>query len=197
MTGTLIFLISVFFEYKIGWISYGGGPENPVEFVRSNWSALQPIWSWQMISGILLLLAYFLFLKNSQGIRSIIWILLIIGSIMSTAAFFLTLGSYGPALDVYDSSPAVFESIRGGISVLYRNILIGPFLMMFIFCLETFGRNGILRRSWGIAALGFFVVVLGIGLATGGSVKVVGLSYFLLPLVLGYGFLITSPSKTA
>ncbi|MBC2838599.1 hypothetical protein [Robiginitalea sp. SC105] len=184
--GTLLFLITVFLEYRIGWISEEGGPDNVYDFIKSHWPELRNIWTWQMVSGILLLLSYILFLKESKGIKSALWALLMVGNIFSTAAFFLTLGSYGPALEVHEASPEIFESIRGGIASLYRNITIGPLLFMLLFCQETFGKSGLIRKTWGIAALSGFAVLLAVGLAAGISEKISGLSYFILPLVFGF-----------
>lgn len=186
LLGTLLFLVTVFFEFNIGWIGLFGGPEDPFGFIMENWSSMKIIWSWQMVGGILSLLSFFLFFKNASGIKSVIWGLLIIGGLLSTAAFMFMLGSYGPALSVLDTSPELFSTIRGGISSLYQNIMIGPFLFLFIFCWESFNKNGIIKMKWGLTTLVLFVIVLALGLTFGVSIKIAGLSYFLLPMVFGY-----------
>ena len=126
--GILVFYCTIFFEYKIGWISLEGGPKDVHEFLLINWDIISNIWYWQMISGVLMLLSYFLFFKNTRGIKTLFWAILIVSSLLSVAAFFLTLGSYEPALKVYDTSPEIFDSIAGGISLLYRNLKIVPFI---------------------------------------------------------------------
>lgn len=184
--GTLLFLVTVFFEFNIGWIGLFGGPEDPYGFIAEHWPSMKVIWSWQMVGGILTLLSFFLFYKKAGGIKSAIWASLMIRELLSTAAFMFMLGSYGPALEVLDTSPELFGAIRGGVSSLYQNIMIGPFLFIVIFCWESFSAKGIIKKKWGLTALMLVVIVLMFGLIFGISLKIAGLSYFLLPIVLGY-----------
>jgi hypothetical protein len=195
--GTLIFLITVYFEFDIGWVSMSGGPSDTLSFIQSNWASLERIWFWQMIGGLLTLLSYLMLFKIENGLKSLIWATLAIASLYTSISFLLTLGSYGPASAVYDTSPEIFEVARGGILSLYRNIMITPFLFILIFCIESFSTAGMIKAKLGIAALVLFVVLLGIGIATGLSVRSAGLSFFILPLVLGYSAIVHKRSSTA
>lgn len=186
MIGVVVFLITVYFEFQVGWISRNGGPEEVPIFLRENWTSMKSIWLWQMIGGIISLLAYLLLFKNSAGIKSVLWGLLFIGGIMSSIAFMLTLGSYASALDVYDSQPQLFNAIRGGIRYLYKNISIGPFLLIAIYCLETFQSGGAIKRNYGIMCLIVVFSLIVIGVIIGISVKLSGLPLFLIPFILGY-----------
>ena len=45
-------------------------------------------------------------------------------SLLILVAFGLTLGTYYPALEVYDCKPEIFDTIKGGIGYLYQFLYI-------------------------------------------------------------------------
>lgn len=40
-------LITIFFEYKIGWIGIQRNQDESILFIFENWKSLQIIWGWQ------------------------------------------------------------------------------------------------------------------------------------------------------
>lgn len=188
MISVIVLLITVFFEYRVGWISASGYPDDIPEFIRSNWSDLESIWFWQMFANVGFCAAYMIFLKRTSGLISIAWALLVIGSLMVVVAFGLTLGSYSAALDVYDVQPELFQSTRGGIRSLYSGIRIGGVLFIIIYLYETLSASGVIPRRAGSVVLSIFVLGNSAGILTGLSPQLFGLGYLILPLMLGFSY---------
>ena len=55
--------------------------------------------------------------------------------------------------------------------------------------IETFKKNGVVQKWMGITILALVLIAIAIGVATTIPVKVTGTSSFLIPIVLGLGYL--------
>ena len=184
--GSILLLGSIFFEYHISWIGIERTENEVPKFIYENWQDLKLIWRWQMLAHFVLLIAYFLLLKDATAIMRTLWSVLLVCSLMMLIAFGFTLGSYYPALEVYNSQPEIFETISGGIGWLYQFGRMGLLIFFLVFLLELFGKNGKVSRGTGILILCLVVLSIVLGFSTGISVKVTGAAFFLLPMTLGY-----------
>lgn len=189
IVGALITIITILFEYNIGWIGADRTRSETPQFLLENWNRMKFIWSWQTFGYFISTLAYFVFFKNSQGILSPFWSILILCECLKVVAMCLTLGSYQPALEVFSSNPEVFNTIGGGIRTLYATAQLGGLFLMVVFIIETFKKNGVVHKWMGITILAFVLIAIGISIATTIPVKVTGTSSFLIPIVLGLGYL--------
>lgn len=184
--GAAIILITIFFEYRIGWIGVERSEGQTLTFIYDNWPQLKTIWGWQTLGHTCFLIAYVQLLKNAAPMMRVCWSVLLICGVMVVIAFGLTLGSYYPALEVYDTQPELFESLRGGIGILYRTGITGIVLFGVVFLMETFSNDGIVNRLTGLITIGVIVLSILAGLIINIPMKVTGASWFLLPLMLGY-----------
>jgi len=187
LVGTSIILITILFEYQIGWIGVQRPASEVPSFIFQAWPDLRNIWGWQMVGFALQAVAYLLFLKHTNELwRSLLWSILFLCGLLITIAFGITLGSYYPALQVYESQPVIFDSLRGAVRSLYSaGLLILLFLGIF-YLLEVFGKDGVINKRWGIPGLG--IVILGIVLSFVPSLpgKLIGAVIFFIPAFLGY-----------
>ena len=187
MTGGLLILVTIFFEYQIGWIGVARDPADLPAFVLNQWSDLQVIWSFQMLGHGLLAVAYLLLCVSNSSILAVVWATLSLLAVLVVVAFGITVGGYEPALLVYENQPAVFESLRGSVRGLYTpGGLGGIALFSLLFVAESFRSGGTIGKHLGGVTLGFFVLCLVIGAVTSLTMKVTGASWFLLPVVMGY-----------
>ena len=187
--GSLILLITIYFEYSIGWIGTSRTDKETNEFILRNWENLELIWTWQMLSHFIFITGYFLLLKKANIIMRIIWSILVVCSLMMLVAFGLTLGTYYQALEMYNSEPAIFETIRGGIGYLYQFGRYGLLLYVVAFLVETLNNNGKILKVFGFSLFTFIILLFIVGYALGISMKVIGAAFFLLPLAIGYFYL--------
>lgn len=183
-----IVLITIFFEYTLGWI----GVERPAEripmFMFTNWETLSRIWSWQTFGNALFFVSYILLIKQSNGLESLIWAILILCGIMLVVSMGITLGSYEPALSIYNEQPEMFNTIRGIIRPLYNSGKFGSALLTLIYLIQLFKSDGVIPRKPGITVLVIVIGVMIIGSFAGISTKVTGASWFLLPILLGFSY---------
>ncbi|MEM1340621.1 MAG: hypothetical protein AAGF96_22890 [Bacteroidota bacterium] len=189
MLGALIILITIGFEYRIGWIGVKRPASEVPLFIFQKWDRLQVIWGWQCIGFFLQTIAYVLLLKNSSNsFKSLLWSLLALLGLLIVIAFGITLGSYGPALDVYETQPELFHSFRGAVRSLYSPGLLGLVFLTIIYLIDTFSANGVINRKWGL--VGFALVLLGIVLSfvPGLPGKTIGAVIFFVPLFVGYAY---------
>ena len=186
MLGSMVLLTTIYFEYSIGWIGNPRTDDQTIEFLIKNWDNLEPVWTWQMFSHFIFIIGYSLLLRNAKLVMRILWSILMVYSLLILVAFGLTLGTYHPALEVYNSEPAIFETIRGGIGYLYQFGRYGLLLFVVVFLVETLNKNGKISKVFGLGFLAFIVLLFIIGSALGISMKVVGAAFILLPLVIGY-----------
>ena len=189
IAGTLITLVTILFEYKIGWIGVDRASSETPQFLLENWNGMNSIWSWQAFGYFISTLAYLIFFKNSQKILSLFWAILTLCGFLQVVAMCLTLGSYQPALEVFSSNPEVLNTIGGGIKTLYSTAQLGGLFLTVVFIIETFKKNGVVHKWTGITILALVLIAIAIGLATTIPVKVTGVSSFLIPIVLGLGYL--------
>ncbi len=191
--GTITILITIYFEYQMGWIGARRPQEEVPAFLFDRWGTLKLIWGWQTVGHALLTVAYLLLLKSSKGIKSLIWAFLTLSGILLVVSLGIALGSYYPALKVYGERPELFSSLRGAISILYQAGQFGSLLLLVIFLLELFGKNGVIARPLGLTVLGIVFSAISIASIASLPIKVWGASWFLLPAVLGYGYWRNSP----
>lgn len=183
---TLVLLTTIYFEYRIGWIGNPRTDKETIEFLLSNWENIKYIWTWQMLSHFIFIVGYTLLLKNANLIMRILWSILMVCSLLILVAFGLTLGTYFPALEIYDNEPAIFETIRGGIGYLYQLGRYGLSLIAVAFLIETLDKKGKISRVFGLSLFAFITLLFMTGYGLGGSMKVIGAAFFLLPLAIGY-----------
>ena len=188
IVGALITIVTILFEYKIGWIGVDRTSSETPQFLLENWIDMKSIWSWQTFGYFISTLAYFIFFKNSQGMLSLFWSILILCGCLQVVAMCLTLGSYQPALEVYSSNPEVFNTIGGGIRTLYSTAQMGGLFLTVVFIIETFKKKGVVHKWTGISILALVLIAIAIGAATTLPVKLTGASSFLIPIVLGLGY---------
>ncbi|MEO2050787.1 MAG: hypothetical protein ABGX00_03410 [Allomuricauda sp.] len=184
--GSLVLLTTIYFEYSVGWIGVTRTDKETNAFILGNWDSLKQIWTWQMLSHFTYTIGYVLLLKNANIVMRIIWTILMVCSLLMLVAFGLTLGTYYPALETYNSEPLLFETIRGGIGYLYQFGRYGLLLFLVAFLIETLLTNGKIVKVFGLAFLGFIAVLFIIGYTFGIAMKIIGASFFLLPLTIGY-----------
>jgi hypothetical protein len=197
MAGGLTILTTIVFEYQVGWIGVLRTPAETIDFVISEWSTLSTIWSFQMLGHGFLALACLVQLREAPSYHAPVWGALSLLTLLVIVAFGLTVGGYGPALEVHSTQPAVFETLRGAIRGLYSPGLYGGLaLFTFLFVLLSVRRRGIVGRLRGGATLGVFAICLLIGVTTPLTVKVAGASWFLLPVVLGYSLVRARPGAS-
>jgi peptidoglycan/LPS O-acetylase OafA/YrhL len=187
--GSIVLLTTIYFEYSIGWIGNVRTDKETNEFILSNWENLKHIWKWQMLSHFVYIIGYFVLLKKAEVLMRILWSILTVCSILMLVAFGLTLGTYYQALEVYNSEPAIFETIRGGIGYLYQFGRYGLLLFVVAFLVETLNNNGRIQKVFGFSLLAFIILLFIVGYALGISVKIIGATFFLLPLAIGYFYL--------
>jgi len=187
--GSIVLLTTIYFEYSVGWIGNARTDEETKGFILNNWEKLKHIWTWQMLSHLIFIIGYFLLLKNAIIIMRIIWSTLLVCSLLMLVAFGLTLGTYYPALEAYNSEPTVFETISGGIRYLYQFGRYGLLLFFIAFLVETLNKNGKVLKVFGFSFLAFIILLFIIGYAFGISMKIIGAVFFLLPLAIGYFYL--------
>ena len=188
LLGGATILITIYFEYRIGWIGTRRPQEEVPLFIYKNWRDLELIWGWQTFSHALFTMAYLLLLKSSEGIKSLIWAVLFLCGLLDFIAMGITLGSYYPALEVYREQPELFQTLAGAIKILYRTGQYGSVALLLVFCLEVFGKDGVLTRSLGWSILGIVIVPIAVGAIINFPIKVIGALWFLLPMVLGYSY---------
>lgn len=187
--GGIIILITILFEYRIGWIGVER-PESAIPpFIFNAWSQLRLIWGWQVIGFFFIAVAYLLLLKSSVSvIKSLFWAVVLLCTISLIIAFGITLGSYYTALEVYDEQPIIFDALRGAVRSLYSIGLLSLILLIVVHLHETFGRNGTIHRKWGLA--GFSIVVIGVVLSfvPGLPGQLIGAVIFFIPVFIGFGY---------
>lgn len=186
--GALVILVTIYFEYNIGWIGVERAADEVPLFIYQSWSSLKNIWGWQMLGHASLIIAYFLFLKKANALMLSLWSILLLCGFMIVVAFGFTLGSYFPALEVYDTQPELFQTIRGGIGSLYRVGRVEILLLALLFVYETFRKNGLIHRMTGALILILILSCMIIGTLAGIDPKVTGATVFFLPLTMGYFF---------
>ena len=186
--GALVLLTTIYFEYSIGWIGIPRTDEETNQFILNNWEDLKPIWTYQMFSHLIFILGYFLLLKKANLVMRILWSILLVCSLLVLVAFGLTLGSYYPALEAYNNDPTLFETIRGGIGYLYQFGRYGLLLLVVAFLVETLNKHGKISKVFGLSFLAVIIILIVIGCMLGISIKVVGATFILLPLAIGYAY---------
>ena len=188
IAGALITIVTILFEYKIGWIGVDRASINMPQFLLENWNGMSSIWSWQAFGYFISTLAYIIFLKNSKRILSLFWSVLGLCSFLQIVAMCLALGSYQPALEVYSSNPELFNTLGGGIRTLYSTAQLGGLFLTVVFIIETFKKKGVVHKWTGITILALVLIAITIGVATTLPIKLTGASSFLIPIVLGLGY---------
>ncbi len=188
--GTFCILITIGFEYTIGWIGVKRSANEIPLFIYGVWDDLKHIWAWQIFGFSLQCIAYILFLKNAtQAFKSLLWATLMVLSLFIIFGFGICLGGYYPALEVYEQQPHLFEAIGGAVRFLYgRGGLLSFLILALLFFIELFASKGVIPKKWGIPAL--FVIVIGILLSLVPSLpeKVIGASIFFIPLSIGFAY---------
>ena len=188
--GTFCILITIGFEYTIGWIGVKRSANEIPLFIYTAWDDLKHIWAWQIFGFSLQCIAYILFLKNAtQAFKSLLWATLMVLSLFIIIGFGICLGGYYPALEVYEQQPHLFEAIGGAVRFLYgRGGLLSFLILALLFFIELFASKGVIPKKWGIPAL--FVIVIGILLSLVPSLpeKVIGASIFFIPLSIGFAY---------
>ena len=107
-----IAIITILFEYQIGWIGTPREAAAVPEFILSQWSSLKLIWSFQMLGHGLLALSYLLLFRESSSLQAAAWGALTLFALLVIFALGITLGGYEAALQVHATQPAVFEAPR-------------------------------------------------------------------------------------
>ena len=108
--GTFCILITIGFEYTIGWIGVKRSANEIPLFIYGVWDDLKHIWAWQIFGFSLQCIAYILFLKNAtQAFKSLLWATLMVLSLFIIIGFGICLGGYYPALEVYEQQPHLFQ----------------------------------------------------------------------------------------
>ena len=188
LSGALLLLITIFFEYKIGWIGIER-PETAIpHFIYDNWTELGKIWSWQTLAHVLFTISYILLLKNSKGIMSLLWSFMLLFGIMMVISLGITVGSYYPALEVYNEQPQLFNTIRGAIKTLYFPAQLGSMLLLVIFLIELFSKEGVVNKKLGFITIGLVLIAFLLALITSIQIKVIGAVWFIIPVILGYSY---------
>lgn len=196
MLGGIVILLTILFEYRIGWIGVER-PESEVPFfIFESWRHLRVIWGWQLLGFFTQTLAFALLLKNSKKLlKSLLWAILFLCGLLIVIAFGITLGSYQPTLQVYDSQPELFAAFRGAVRALYSNGGVGLFSFLAIaYLLELFGSSGVMNKRMGLIGLSLIVLGVMISFVPGLPGKLIGAVVFFIPVLLGYAY--WRPTKT-
>ncbi len=188
LLAALTLLITIYLEYRIGWIGIQRSQDELFQFVYENWKGLQVIWGWQTLGHALFAISYLLLLKGSNGVASIAWSVLFLCGLLLVVSMGLTLGSYYPAMEVYQDHPAIFDSISGGIRILYRAGRIGSLFFLLVYFIEIFKPGGVLDKKLGLISFSIVAILIVLGLTTSLPLKVIGASWFFLPSILGYAY---------
>lgn len=188
MLGIIIIVVTIVFEFKIGWVGPERSPDEVPGFIYENWSGLKIIWGWQMVGHVFMALAFMHFALKANIILRLLWLFLVLCEVLGVVAFGFVLGSYYPALEIFDEQPALFLTVRGGIRTLYLASYLSGLLFIIPFCVETFRKKGRISKVIGIVTLSVMVGIGIFGNVMGYSGQISGLGFFLLPLVFGYSF---------
>ena len=194
ITGAVLVVGTIIIEKFIGWPPDGGMAER-ISLIIDKWAILKWLWAGQMFACLLFLLSSILLLSTNhlEKLRPHSTLLLAInssGAILAIIAFALTLGSYPPALSVYDSEPGLLNTIAGGIRTTYN---LGMNLMgisyLIVFLRESLNINGIVSRK--ILYAFILMTVLSFVLAYMGYLpsRTAGGVAFLIPAILGFSFI--------
>ncbi|MCX2745398.1 hypothetical protein OO013_16080 [Mangrovivirga sp. M17] len=190
--GSLILLITIYFEYQTGWIGVERTNQEVPVFMFGNWTVLEKIWGWQLFTHVFFVIAYIMFIKKANPFMSVIWSAMLIGSIMAIIGYGITLGSYYPALEVFDTQPALFNSIRGAVRILFGTGMTGMLLFIIPFCYESFTSEGAINKTFGIVTLAIIALSIILGMLTSLDIKITGVSWFFMPLILGISYSLKS-----
>ncbi|MEM8684385.1 MAG: hypothetical protein AAGF72_13190 [Pseudomonadota bacterium] len=186
LVGAALVLITIGFEYRIGWIGVPRDTAGVTDFVAANWVDLKRIWTWQALGHTCFTVAYLLRVMDSEGTEAALWALLMICGLVVIIAFGLTLGGTGPALRVVTTEPWVYETLRGLIRGLYSpGGFVGMAAFTVMFTYHTVAKLGIVGRRRGGITLGIVVAAILLGATTSLDIKVTGALWFLLPAVMG------------
>ena len=186
--GAMLLLVTIYFEYQIGWIGVERPDSEIPGFIFDNWTGLGKIWSWQGFAHVLFTISYILLLKNSKGVKSMLWSWMLVCGIIMTISLGFTVGSYYPALEVLEDQPQLFSTIRGAIKTLYFPAQLGSLVLTIIYFLELFDKDGVVNKNFGLITLGLVILGFLIGGVTSIPMKVIGAVWFILPVVLGYSY---------
>jgi hypothetical protein len=88
--------------------------------IRDNWPVFRQIWFGEMCAALLIAVAAFQVQSagrphGTRVPRGPVWIVVGVGSILVAVQYAFTLGSYPPALEVFEQNPSLFAALRGGV----------------------------------------------------------------------------------
>ena len=188
LLATLFFLITVFFEYQIGWIGTDRPRAETPFFIRDHWPQLQLIWSGQAASHLVFTLAYVLLFLDSRTWLRWLWGILVLCGLGLVIALVMTLITYPSALEALSEDPEVFSAVRDQVRMIYSPSQLGALFLTLIFLVETFRRESALGRLPGLITLITVLCAVLLGIFTSIPMKLIGLIWFLIPSVLGFTY---------
>lgn len=197
LLGAATILVTIYFEFRIGWIGVERPPAEVPFFFRDQWTKLEPIWRGQTFGFATCTLAAMLLMKGARGWMSALWAVSVLAGVCVVVGFGMCLGGYPSSLAVYETQPVVFDSLRAVVGVLYGlgvQVLILSWVVAFV--LGVVRREGVVGRRLGWATIAFVVASIVLGLVSPLDVKVTGAAVFLVPAVLGFSYW-TSGGKVA
>lgn len=192
LAGAILFCITVGLELWVGWTT---GGERPLPELAASlldlWGTLRWIWATQAVAVFLFASSALVLLRSRhlQGrwtAAAPLWSMTAIGSLLALVAYCLTLGSYPPALAVFEQDPDLFATVSGGIRLLYfPGLLLAWLGYLPLLIREGVAKDGPVPRSWLVV-----IAVVAAAAILAGSFEwlepsTAGAVAFLMPAVLG------------
>jgi hypothetical protein len=182
---SILVLGSIYFEYQIGWIGEERSAEGNIDFMAENWKDLSPIWMLQALGYFFFMLAYISYFRLSKGGLKILWALLSVCGVLLVVSMIITQTSYGSALEIYDTQPAPFESVRRIVLPLYTIGKFGSTLFGLIYLVSSISGKGRVGRTAGLVMFTLVIAFILIGTYYEMDTRVIGVLWFILPLHYG------------
>jgi hypothetical protein len=168
--GAVLYITAIILGRAVFGAPEGTGPGGRVTLadtaahIRARWNLAQGLWSTEMAGALLIGLAALVLQRRRQAgppwlPGSVAWIAVGVGASILTAQYAFTVGSYPPALAVFQEQPAIFAALRGGMRNLFY---IGMAAMFFglsgAFLAEASGTDSVVPK-W-VALIGAAVTLL-------------------------------------
>lgn len=189
LAGGVLFVGTIALEARAGWLDRD--PDIPVSVVIAElWPTLSTLWTVQMVAVALIAGAALLLLSDDRGAfgwpGKVVWSVVAIGALLATAGYAVSLNAYPVALELLDTQPELFATVRGAVAGLYRwGIMVAVVGLLALTVGEGLPARGRVPRAALICLLLAFVLAAGLSFAGVVTGMLAGGVVFVAPVVLG------------